>query len=165
MRRALARSDFSRARSLAPWALAFGFGFVAACTGARKVPAEAPIENIDQMCCKKGDAKSGRFGGCVVNKRACRDETPMWIRGTISCGPVNEAECLGGRCCVFGQTWGTPDSKLQWDAPEGAFPEGAGGEPAPGARGDDMTNEVPDASTPDESPSDEAPSDEAPSTN
>ncbi len=104
-----------------------------ACAGKKKFASDAPIESIDQMCCAKGDAESGRFGGCVVTDRACREETPLWIRGTISCGAIDEANCLGARCCQFGERWGSDDAELDWNPPDEAFPaapENADDEPA-----------------------------------
>ena len=41
----------------------------------------------------------------------------MWLRGVVNCGPVDEAACLGGRCCTFGKAWGSEDATLDWDPP------------------------------------------------
>jgi hypothetical protein len=41
-----------------------------------------------------------RGTGCRLTGRCRRDE-PVWMRGNVTCGPVDEAECLGGRCCTY----------------------------------------------------------------
>jgi hypothetical protein len=73
------------------------------------------------MCCQRGDFETHRFGGCIEGhkKRQCPEDHPLWIRGVISCGPVAK-ECLGERCCEFGQAWGSENSTLNWTPPENA---------------------------------------------
>ncbi len=131
-------------RCLIPLALASGL----AC--AKGPPPEAPITNAEQMCCQKGDAETGLFGGCEVSPkiRQCPESHPLWIRGTISCGPVDAENCLGGRCCEFGEAWGSEGAALDWDPPdaakekESAASEGTDSEGADGDSTQDATTEA-----------------------
>jgi hypothetical protein len=49
--------------------------------------------------------------------RQCPEDRPLWLRGVVNCGPVDEEACLGGRCCSFGKAWGSEDATLDWDPP------------------------------------------------
>ena len=112
----------------------------------RQTPPEAPISSASQMCCAKGDVSSGKFGGCIegFKQRQCPEDHPLWIRGVISCGPVDEAACLGGRCCEFGQAWGSEDSTLDWDPP-GEETQTASPEPEPEPETDTQAAEASDS--------------------
>ena len=86
-----------------------------------KTPPDQPIASAPEMCCQRGSFETHQFGGCIEGPklRPCPGKYPLWIRGTVSCGPVSE-QCLGGRCCEFGQAWGSPDAALEWTPPKDA---------------------------------------------
>jgi hypothetical protein len=64
---------------------------------------EASIERTPQACCTWGDFQLQHFKGCRIPTRDCRASKGerYWMRGYVTCGPVDEANCDGGRCCSY----------------------------------------------------------------
>ena len=113
----------------------------AGCTAVKK---DEPVEHAPQACCTEADAQLQHFKGCAVSRRNCRREERWWMRGFVTCGPVDEANCAGGRCCEY---------RPQYDAGVG---EGAAaaGEGEDGGAADD-------GGTPEADPADAGPAPEA----
>lgn len=102
-----------------------------ACTAVKK---EASVEFAPQACCTEADAELQHFKGCRLPRRNCHKEEKWWMRGHVTCGPVDEASCAGGRCCEY---------KAQYDPSVGKPAEEAadsGGSDSGDA--DDATDEV-----------------------
>lgn len=121
--------------------------------GCRAIKADVSVEGAPQACCKSADPKLQHFSGCRVTGGNCqmRKGEKYWMRGAVSCGPVDEGKCEGGRCCGYMQrydpsinkpieNWAPagfdhptnnvtdPDAKPQHDVPEPGAPEST---PAP----------------------------------
>ena len=60
--------------------------------------ARAPVNAAPDACCKSGDAAMKQFSGCRMTDR-CRLNEPIWLRGAVTCSPVERGRCSGGRCC------------------------------------------------------------------
>lgn len=67
------------------------------------VKPEQPVERTPEACCTWGDFQLQHFKGCRIPTRDCRASKGerYWMRGYVSCGPVDEASCDGGRCCSY----------------------------------------------------------------
>jgi hypothetical protein len=89
--------------------------------GACRVSPEVSVEGAPEACCTKSDRQLQNFKGCRVGSR-CRKAEKFWMQGLVSCGPVDEAACEGGRCCHYEQLYD----------PNAGVPYGS--EAAPGAR-------------------------------
>lgn len=107
-------------RALGVAALAMG---LAASCKAKYAPQE-PTGVIPEACCKavSKDMKSG--AGCRATGK-CADDEKIWMRGAVSCGPVEPERCMGGRCCSYKQMYGSDDAIYNWDPTEGAPDEAA----------------------------------------
>jgi hypothetical protein len=79
------------------WWLVFAVVIVAC--GPRYKPTD-PIGGIPEACCSKADRALQHFKGCRPTGR-CSAKEPFWLRGAISCGPVDAAACEGARCCEY----------------------------------------------------------------
>ncbi|NVB40154.1 TonB family protein [Pseudenhygromyxa sp. WMMC2535] len=75
--------------------LAFGLG---ACRPAGDP--QAPLRGELELCCKEGGEDGSEFRGCRSEGR-CRIAEPIWVRGPLRCGPIDESSCAGGRCCTL----------------------------------------------------------------
>lgn len=84
-------------------ALGLGLLFALGSVGCRPVPPEASVEGVPQACCTEGDTELQNFAGCRIPTRKCRSRRgeKWWMRGSVHCGPVDEANCAGGRCCSY----------------------------------------------------------------
>ncbi len=72
--------------------------------GCRVVSADVSVEGVPQACCASADPKLQSFKGCRLLQRGqCKSgaDEKFWMRGDIACGPVDEAQCEGGRCCNY----------------------------------------------------------------
>jgi len=123
--------------------------------GCRQIQPEAAVEGIPQACCTSADPKLQDFKGCRIPQRSCKSRKgeKFWMRGSVSCGPVDEAQCAGGRCCSYRaqydanlsepvENWAPPgfdkptnnvtdpNAKPQHDLPQPAVAEPAKAEPA-----------------------------------
>jgi hypothetical protein len=99
----------------------------------------APVERAAEACCTVGDAELQHFAGCRVGGGRCRQAEVFWMRGAVTCGPVDADNCAGGRCCHY---------RPRYDPAAGGQPEGVAGE------GTDETDTVPlQEADPDEEPS------------
>ncbi|MBK8265534.1 MAG: hypothetical protein IPK80_29920 [Nannocystis sp.] len=76
--------------------------------------ADEPVPLASDGCCKFGNEKMTKFAGCRLAKR-CHQDEPIWLNGAVTCGPVEEQRCRGGRCCEFRPRYGAPDAPLNWD--------------------------------------------------
>lgn len=59
---------------------------------------EQPVEGHLELCCRSGGPLE--FSGCRASGQ-CRAAESIWLRGPMSCGPVEPETCAGGRCCVL----------------------------------------------------------------
>lgn len=68
-----------------------------------RINPEEPVERTPMACCTWGDFKLQNFKGCRIPTRDCRSSKGerYWMRGYVTCGPVDEASCDGGRCCSY----------------------------------------------------------------
>ena len=41
------------------------------------------------------------FKGCRIGGRRCGRGEIYWMQGSVSCTAIDEANCLGGRCCHY----------------------------------------------------------------
>lgn len=72
--------------------------------GCRVVKPEVSVEGVPQACCGSADSKLQTFKGCrILPRGSCKSRhgEKFWMRGDIACGPVDEAQCEGGRCCKY----------------------------------------------------------------
>ena len=71
--------------------------------GCSAIKPDASVEGAPQACCKSADPKLQHFEGCRVTGGNCsmRRGEKFWMRGSVACGPVDEAGCEGGRCCEY----------------------------------------------------------------
>lgn len=77
-------------------ALLLGLGLgLGAC---HKADLAAPLSGHQELCCKDARADNRSFVGCRATGY-CRTTEDVWVRGPVSCGAVDEAQCAGGRCC------------------------------------------------------------------
>ncbi len=164
------------------WGIALGL-----LLGCHPVKPEVSIEGAPQACCLSADPTLQNFKGCRIPRRRCksRQGEKFWMRGAVSCGPVDEQQCEGGRCCAYQQqydpnltepieNWAPPgheqptnnvtdpDAPAQHDLP----PPAANPAPAPATEdaanpASDATPETPAANTAPEAPA----ADTAPVTN
>jgi hypothetical protein len=143
---------------LLPLWLGLSLGLLA--PGCRRIAPEASVEGIPQACCASADSKLQSFKGCRIPQRGCkaRRGEKFWMRGDVACGPVDEGQCAGGRCCEYRpqydanltppiENWAPPgfdkptnnvtdpEGPAQHDVPGGgttkAEPAKAGAEPEP----------------------------------
>ena len=102
-----------------PVAAAIGLG--AAC--GRISPTE-PVELIDQAWCAEANPELTQFRSCVLGRRNCPKTHKWWMRGQVTCGPVDDDKCGGGRCCNYRPQYdpsvGEPDE--DWAPPGFAKP-------------------------------------------
>ncbi len=116
-------------RTLAGAALAMG---LAASCKAKFAP-EEPTGVISEACCKvvSKDLQSG--AGCRATGKCASDEK-IWMRGAVTCSPLEPERCVGGRCCTYRRMYGSDDALYNWD-------EG-------GAEPNEATNDAPPAPAP-----------------
>lgn len=72
-----------------------------ACTAIKD---DVSVDGAPQACCTTADSKLKEFEGCrILQRGSCkaRKGEKFWMRGHVVCGPVNEEECDGGRCCTY----------------------------------------------------------------
>ncbi|MEM9461655.1 MAG: hypothetical protein AAGF11_46260 [Myxococcota bacterium] len=89
--------------------------------GCRPYDPQEPIEQTAQACCTRADPKLRHFEGCRVTRGQCRmrkGET-FWMRGRVTCGPVDEQRCAGGRCCSYRPVYDLPGAQAQTDSSTG----------------------------------------------
>lgn len=67
-----------------------------------RVDADAaePVAGSQELCCKQAGDDNVSFVGCRATGH-CRNSEPVWVRGPVSCGPVEPEGCEGGRCCTL----------------------------------------------------------------
>jgi len=118
-----------------------------------RVPPEQPIDFIDQACCSEADTKLSEFKGCLVGKKNCPKSHKWWMRGQVSCGPVDDAACAGGRCCTYLDQYdpeiGVPDE--DWAPPGFPKKESADGDSdgdSDGGSDDTSTEPAPESVAP-----------------
>jgi hypothetical protein len=91
--------------------IAFAVGLLLGCGGHYK-PTQ-PVELAPEACCTIGDMELQHFQGCRVGGRRCKKGEIYWMQGSVTCGPVDEANCAGGRCCHYKPRYrpglGTPE--------------------------------------------------------
>ncbi|MBL4687784.1 MAG: hypothetical protein JKY37_24555, partial [Nannocystaceae bacterium] len=107
---------------------------IVAAPGCRGVAPADPIERTDQACCAEADANLTHFKGCVVGKRNCSKKRKWWMRGDVTCGPIDTAQCADGRCCHYRQQYDPSigETDPNWTPPGFPKPEPATDtEPAP----------------------------------
>ncbi|MCX4244620.1 hypothetical protein [Paraliomyxa miuraensis] len=116
--------------------LGLGIALAAGLGGCRTIKADAPVEGAAEACCTHADFELKNFEGCRIPGRHCGGEEKFWMRGNVVCGPVDAAQCEGGRCCSYrpiydpslGQSVSPEDAAAtQPDAPASSEPA----EPAP----------------------------------
>ena len=85
-------------RPTLPWGILLGL-----LCGCHPVHPERSVEGIPQACCSVADPKLEKFEGCRIPRRSCRSKKgeKFWMRGAVSCGPVDPENCTGGRCCTY----------------------------------------------------------------
>lgn len=136
--------------------------------GCRAIKPDVSVEGAPQACCTSADPKLQNFEGCRVTGGNCqmRKGEKFWMRGAVSCGPVDEAACEGGRCCHYVQRYDPSinDPIENW-APEGFdHPTNNVTDPeAKPAHGLPVEGEAPaNEASASEAPASEAPTSEAP---
>lgn len=108
---------------------AVAMGLAASCKA--KLAPQEPTGIIQDACCKviSKDLQSG--AGCRATNK-CADDEKIWMRGAVTCSPVEPEKCLGGRCCTYRKMYGSDDALYNWDPGEGAAEEDAApSEPEP----------------------------------
>jgi len=80
--------------------------------------ANEPVDMVNDACCRVANDDMSKFAGCRPTGRCAKDEA-IWMRGYISCSPVEEERCAGGRCCEYRPMLGSPDAVLHWDDSSG----------------------------------------------
>jgi hypothetical protein len=84
--------------------LGLGIVLALALPGCSVIKDDASVDGAPQACCSAADSKLKEFEGCrILHRGSCkaRKGEKFWMRGHVMCGPVNEAECAGGRCCTY----------------------------------------------------------------
>jgi hypothetical protein len=93
------------------------FALLVGC-GGRHQPTE-PVERAPEACCTAGDMQLQKFAGCRVGGRRCGEREVYWMRGAVTCGPVDAGNCAGGRCCEYRPRYdpsiGAPPSEASID--------------------------------------------------
>ena len=69
--------------------------------GCRVSGPEEPVPQTGHACCTSTDATQQHFSGCHVRRTPCRRAEVVEMFGRVTCGPVDEANCEGGRCCTY----------------------------------------------------------------
>lgn len=90
--------------------------------GCRAIKPDVSVEGAPQACCKSADPELQNFEGCRVTGGNCqmRKGEKYWMRGAVSCGAEDEAQCEGGRCCHYQQRYDPSINKpIENWAPEG----------------------------------------------
>jgi hypothetical protein len=162
--------------------LPLGLGMVlgvllAACSGFKP---DVAVEGYPQACCTSADPKLENFKGCRLTSGNCkqRRHEKWWMRGDVACGPVDEGQCEGGRCCHYRkqydpsinrpiENWAPegfdhptnnvtdPNAKPQHELPEPGAPPKQAPEPKPAP-----TQEAPEEGAPAKAPASEEPQSE-----
>lgn len=85
-----------------PWSC-LGMSLWLLFAGCRAIEPDVAVNGAPQACCKTADEKLQHFTGCRVTGGNCqlRRGEAYWMRGSVACGPVDEAQCEGGRCCTY----------------------------------------------------------------
>jgi hypothetical protein len=84
--------------------LGLGIVLALALPGCSVIKDDASVDGAPQACCRAADSQLKEFEGCrILHRGSCkaRRGEKFWMRGHVMCGPVNEAECAGGRCCTY----------------------------------------------------------------
>jgi hypothetical protein len=95
-------------------------GLAPGCGG--RHPPTQPVDRAPEACCTDADEQLQQFAGCRVGGR-CRQSEVFWMRGAVTCGPVDEASCANGRCCHYRPRY-NPDLGAPADADETPEPPG-----------------------------------------
>ena len=89
--------------------------------GCRPYEPQQPVEQTAQACCTRADPQLQHFEGCRVARGECRMRKgeKFWMRGRVTCGPVDPERCAGGRCCSYRPVYGSPseDAGTEADPP------------------------------------------------
>lgn len=97
------------------WAGLLGLGLLLGSVSCQpRYAPDQPVKQAPEGCCKFGNETMTKFAGCRVGHR-CKADEPIWLRGAVTCGVVDEARCRGGRCCNFEPMYGAPGSVLNWE--------------------------------------------------
>ena len=103
---------WSRRVKMNPAALIVCLGLVFGSGCRARYDASEPINAIPTACCKEGDQELQHFKGCRPDGR-CKSGEPYWLRGAITCGPVDEAACAGARCCEYRTQGDSPNTSSE----------------------------------------------------
>lgn len=66
--------------------------------GCRVTEPEAVVAGHHELCCKAANADNLGFVGCRTSS-SCRSNERVWVRGPVTCAPLDPQRCAGGRCC------------------------------------------------------------------
>lgn len=97
------------------------FALASLASGCRGGSPSEPVPQATEACCKVTSEDRQRSAGCRIAGR-CRGSEPVWMRGAVSCGPVESERCMGGRCCRFLSRDEQVGPIYDWDADDGQEP-------------------------------------------
>jgi TonB family protein len=69
-----------------------------ALAGCRVTEPEAVVAGHRELCCKAANPDNLGFVGCRASSK-CRSNERVWVRGPVTCAPLDAQRCAGGRCC------------------------------------------------------------------
>ncbi len=126
----------------------------AACGGRYKSTEAA---SAPEACCTWSDPELKNFRGCRVGGRHCTRGEIYWMQGAVRCGPVDEANCDGGRCCHYEPRY---RPGLGQPGPQTTPPEDPAAPPSepPAPTPDDTTEDL--TTTPDDTTASTAPTED-----
>lgn len=70
-------------------------GSLAGCRGS---DTEQVVAGHHELCCKAANPDNLGFVGCRASN-SCRTSERVWVRGPVTCEPMDPQRCAGGRCC------------------------------------------------------------------
>lgn len=82
-----------------------------------RYPRNQPVKAAPDACCKVANETMTKFSGCRLTDR-CTFAEPIWLRGAVSCGVVEQTQCGSRRCCTLDPRDGSPDGVLNRGAAE-----------------------------------------------
>jgi TonB family protein len=66
--------------------------------GCRVAEPQQVVAGHHELCCKTANPDNLGFVGCRASS-SCRTSERVWVRGPVTCEPLDAQRCAGGRCC------------------------------------------------------------------